>query len=205
MRKGLARPALLAIAAAATIALAFPASGLGVVKFGAQLNPSIQPSNSLPTHPCTHQDPGLSCTEVLYGAYGRPDQPDAPQNGTIKRIRVIAGGPGSFRLQIARVKRSTINDTNESKVVKNGPVIHYQGQTQQNFDNDVYNVESFPVDIDVSKGSFLAIRTKFSSAFRCSGGGDDTLIYEPPLLAGGGFEPAKSTDGCFMLIEAVEK
>jgi hypothetical protein len=192
------------VAAIAGMALLLvPATGIAADKFGARLNPSIQPSNSLPARPCTHQDPGLTCTQVLYGAYGRPGQPDSPRKGIIKRIRVIAGGPGSFRLQIARVKRSSINNTNESKVVRNGPVIHYQGQTDQNFDTDVYNVESFPVNVAVDGGDFLAIKSKFSSAFRCSGGGDDTLIYQPPLLAGGGFQDAKSTDGCFMLIEAV--
>src|SRR4051812_6349581 len=163
MRKGITRSVMLA-ALAALAALLAPATGVAADKFGASLNPSVQPSNSLPTHPCTHQDPGLSCTEVLYDAYGRPDQPDAPRNGVIKRIRVIAGGPGQFRLQIAKVKRSSINNTNESKVIRNGPVIRYQGQTDQNFENDVYKVESFPVDVDVAKGQFLAIRTKFTSA-----------------------------------------
>ena len=205
MRKGIARRLLLAAALATTVSLVVPATGIGVTKFGAQLNPSVQPSNSLPARPCTHQDPGLSCTEVLYDAYGRPGQPDAPRAGAIKRIRVIAGGPGSFRLQIARVKRSTINNTNEAKVVRNGPVINYRGQTDQNFEDDVYNVESFPVNVAVNGGDFLAIKTKFSSALRCSSGGTNTLIYEPPLLAGGGFTPAKSTEGCWLLIEAVLK
>ncbi len=38
---------------------------------------------------------------------------------------------------------------------------------------------------------------------RCSSGGDNTLIYQPSLLAGGGFRPASDTDGCWLLMEAV--
>ena len=36
---------------------------------------------------------------------------------------------------------------------------------------------------------------------RCSSGGDNTLLYTPPL--GSSFRPATSTDGCWILIEAV--
>ena len=101
------------------------------------------------------------------------------------------------------MKRGSINNTNEAKVVRNGPLINYQGQTDQNFEDDVYKVEAFPVNMAVNGGDFLAIKTKFTSALRCSSGGTNTLIYEPPLLAGGGFTPAKSTEGCWLLIEAV--
>ena len=38
---------------------------------------------------------------------------------------------------------------------------------------------------------------------RCSSGGDNTLIYQPSLLAGGGFRAASDTDGCWLLMEAV--
>ncbi len=194
----------IATALAATALAAIPASGSAAVKFGAQLNPTVQPSNSLPGLPCAHQNPGQKCTMVSNEAYGRPDGGErAPKSGTIRKIRLIAGGPGSFRLQIAKVKRSTLNQTNEAKVVRNGPVIHYQGQTQQNWDSDHYNVESFNVDVEVHKGEYLAMKTKSTSMIRCSSGGDNTLIYQPALLAGGGFTPASSTDGCWTLMEAV--
>jgi hypothetical protein len=196
----------IATALAATALAAMPASGSAATKFGAELNPTIQPSNSLPKHPCTHQDPGLSCTMIENEAYGRPDGGErAPKTGTIKKIRLVAGGPGQFRLQIAKVKRSTLFGTNKAKVLRNGPVIHYQGQSNQNWNTDHYNVESFKVNVPVQKGEYLAMKTKYTSMVRCSSGGDNTLIYQAPLLAGGGFTPAKSTDGCWTLMEAVIK
>ena len=50
----------IATALAATALAAIPTANAGAAtKFGAKLDPTVQPSNSLPRHPCTHQDPGL--------------------------------------------------------------------------------------------------------------------------------------------------
>ena len=118
-----ARTAIAAVLAATALAAVPTANAGAATKFGAKLDPTVQPSNSLPRHPCTHQDPGLSCTMVENSAYYRPDGGErAPKTGTIRRIRLVAGGPGSFRLQIAKVKRSTLFGTNEAKVLRNGPV-----------------------------------------------------------------------------------
>ena len=38
---------------------------------------------------------------------------------------------------------------------------------------------------------------------RCSSGGDNTLIYTPPLSAAAPSAPATDTDGCWILMEAV--
>jgi len=194
------------LAAAASLALAVaPAAGLAKapVKFGAKLDPTVQPSNSLPAHPCSQQSPGAACTMIENDAYGRPGVERAPKTGTIKKIRLIAGGPGSFRLQIAKVKRSTLFDTNEAKIVSGGPKIAYQGQTEASFESDDYRVESFNVDVPVKKGQQLALRGNYTSMVRCSSGGDNTLIYQPVLSAGGPFTPASDTDGCWLLMEAV--
>ncbi|MBW8060112.1 MAG: hypothetical protein FVQ78_07205 [Solirubrobacterales bacterium] len=190
------------LAAVASVALMVaPTAGLAKapVKFGAKLNPTVQPSNSLPAHPCTQENPGVPCTMVQNDAYGRPGAERAPRTGRIKRIRVIAGGPGSFRLQIAKVRRST----NKAKVVRNGPKIAYQGQSEANWDSDKYKVESFKVNVRVRKGQQLVLRGNYTSMVRCSSGGDNTLIYQPPLFRGGGFKPATDTDGCWVLMEAV--
>ena len=193
-----------ATALAATALAAVP-RGQAATKFGSDLNPTVQPSNSLPKHPCTHQDAGKSCTRVETVSYGNPGHERAPKSGTIRRIRVIAGGPGSFRLQIAKVKANTIGMSNTAKVLRNGPVIHYQGQSQQNWNSGHYKVESFKVNVPVGKGEYLAMRSKYTSALRCSSGGTNQLIYQPSLLAGGGFQNASSTDGCWMLLQAVIK
>lgn len=191
---------LTAIAALAITII--PATALAApMKFGSKLNPTVQPSNSLPGLRCSQEGPA-TCTMVQEEAYGRPDGGElAPKTGTIKKIRLIAGGPGSFKLQIAKVKRSTLFGANEAKVVANGPRISYQGQTEANFEDDSYRVESFNVDVPVQKGEQLALKGNVTSMIRCSSGGDNTLIYTPPL--GASFRPATSTDGCWILMEAV--
>lgn len=194
------RSGLLAAVACLGLTIA-PAAGLAAapVKFGAKLDPTVQPSNSLPAHPCRQQSPGASCTMVQNDAYGRAGFERAPKTGTIKRIRVIAGGPGSFRLQIAKVKQGT----EEAKVVRNGPKIAYTGQSDANWDSDSYKVETFKVDVPVQKGQQLALRGNYTSMVRCSSGGPNTLIYQPPLAPGGPFAPATDSDGCWLLIEAI--
>jgi hypothetical protein len=173
----------------------------GPVKFGSKLNSTVQPSNSLPGLGCGEGVSG-PCTFVQEEAYGRPDGGElAPKTGTIRRIKLIAGGPGSFKLQIAKVKRSTLFGTNEAKVIYNGPRISYQGQTELNFEDDSYRVETFNVNVPVKKGQQLALKGNITSMVRCSSGGDNTLIYAPPL--GSSFRPATNTDGCWILMEAV--
>jgi hypothetical protein len=190
---------LAAIAAVAMMIV--PALGVAApVKFGSKLNPTVQPSNSLPGLDCV--EVAGPCTFVQQEAYGRPDGGElAPKTGTIKKIRLIAGGPGSFKLQIAKVKRSTLFGTNEAKVVANGPRISYRGQTEANDEASNYRVETFDVDVPVKKGQQLALKGNITSMVRCSSGGANTLIYTPPL--GSAFRPATNTDGCWILMEAV--
>lgn len=179
-----------------------PATSMAApVKFGSKLNPTVQPSNSLPGLDCGEGTSG-PCTMIQNEAYGRPDGGElAPKTGTIKKIRLIAGGPGSFKLQIAKVKRSTLFGTNEAKVVYNGPRISYQGQTEANEEAGSYRVETFDVNVPVKKGQQLALKGNITSMVRCSSGGDNTLIYTPSL--GSAFRPATETDGCWILMEAV--
>jgi hypothetical protein len=201
-----ARRAGLLLAVASLALLIVPAAGLAKapVKFGAKLDPTVQPSNSLPGLSCS-QEGVVQCTMVQNEAYGRPDGGElAPRSGTIKKIRLIAGGPGVFRLQIAKVKRSTLFGSNEAKVVRGGPKISYQGQTEANWESGSYRVESFDVDVAVKKGEQLAMYTSGSTSMvRCSSGGDNTLIYLNGKYAPQPFSPATSTDGCWILMEAV--
>ena len=192
-------------AALASLALALvPAAGVASapVKFGAKLNSTVQPSNSLPGLTCNGPEtPLTSCTMVLNEAYGRPNGGElAPKTGTIKKIRLIAGGPGSFRLMAVK----HINGT-DAKVTRRGQKISYRGQVESAEEEGDYRVESFDVDMQVKKGMQLAIRGNITSMIRCSSGGDNTLIYSPPLFLGGSFTPATSTDGCWLLMEAVIK
>jgi hypothetical protein len=191
------------IAAFACLALALvPAAGMAKapVKFGAMLNSKVQPSNSLPGLTCNGPETPLEpCTMVLNDAYGRPNGGElAPKTGTIKKIRLIAGGPGSFRLMAVK----KINGT-DALAKRYGQRISYRGQVESAEEEGDYNVESFDVDMKIKKGEQLALRGSITSMIRCSSGGPNTLIYNPPLYLGGFFTPASNTDGCWILMEAV--
>ncbi len=193
------------IAALACLALAaVPVAGQAKapVRFGAKLNSTVQPSNSLPGLTCNGPETALEpCTMVLNDAYGRPNGGEiAPKTGTIKKIRLIAGGPGSFRLMAVK----HINGT-DALAKRYGQRIVYRGQSESAEEEGDYNVESFPVDMKIKKGEQLGIRGSITSMIRCSSGGPNTLIYTPPLFLGGRFTPASRTDGCWMLMEALIK
>lgn len=199
----LTRRAGIAAALAAFAALMIvPASGMAAapVKFGSKLNPTVQPSNSLPG-----LEPALGgpATFVQQEAYGRPDGGHiAPKSGRIKAIRVIAGGPGSFRPQIVKVKGGGEGGY-RAKVLRTGRTLTYAGQTEANYETDSYKVEKFKVNIPVKKGQQLALRGDITSMVRCSSGGDNTLIFSPALRKRAPFQTATDTDGCWILMEAV--
>jgi hypothetical protein len=208
----IARRAGLVIALAGLLAaMVAPASGFASapVKFGSKLNPTIQPSNSLPGMTCSPDPEALAgpfCTMVQEEAYGRPNGGElAPKTGTIKTIRIIAGGPGSFRPQIASVKHTTSTTLGDikAKVTYTGPKFSYTGQTEANYENDSYKVESFKVNMPVKKGQQLALRGNISSMIRCSSGGHNTLTFTPSLRSGGPTRGATDASGCWILMEAV--
>jgi hypothetical protein len=187
-------------ASVAGVVLVLPAQGQAAFRFGSKLDPSVQPSNAETAHPCDHDNPGSACTWVMNEAYGRPNTGHkSPADGRITRIRLIAGEQGSFRLQIVKIRKS--GSTFQGKVVRKGPVIHYVGQPEG--DQDTFVVESFKVSVPIKKGERLAIKTAQTSTLRCSSGGPNTLLFEPPIVLGGGFRSNTNDDGCWMLIEAV--
>jgi hypothetical protein len=194
------------LAAVASLALMLtPAPGLGAapVKFGATLNPLMQPSNSLPGLRC-NAERIADCTMVQNEAYGRAEGGHlAPRSGTIKKIRLIAGGPGYFRLQVAKVRHP--NEANDGRVVANGQKIVFQGQTEANWESGRYRIETFKVDVPVNKGQQLALHSNGTpmSAIRCSSGGPNTLTYEGGLNLREPSAPATDSDGCWLLMEAV--
>jgi hypothetical protein len=182
---------VVAIAAFAGIATQAQAAS-----FGADVKENVQPSNASQPHACYGND---KCTWVLDDAYGNPGGEKAPKSGTLKKIKLIAGAPGSFRLQLVEV-----NDPERSaQVITNGPRIRYEGQDDPNA--DTYDVESFKVDVPVHKGEQLAIATKRTSTLRCSSGGPNTLLYNPVLQVGNAAQLFFHADGCWMLIEGVVK
>jgi len=202
----LARRAGLAAALAAFVAMmVVPATGAAKspVKFGSKLNPTVQPSNSLPGYDCIL--PG-ACTMVQDEAYGRPDGGHiAPKSGRIKVIRVIAGGPGVFRPQIVKVRHSdsTLLADTKAKVIRAGRKLYHQGQSEANWETDRYKVEKFRVNIPIKKGQQLALRGSSTSMIRCSSGGHNTLVFAPALRKRTPYEGADDASGCWILMEAV--
>ena len=197
IRAGVAAIVLL-VAAVAALAGAGSAQA-AAMSFGSDLDPSVQPSNAGTAHECNGFE-GQKCTWVMGEAYGNPGGEESPKTGTLKKVSLIAGEAGSFKLQIVKTR----ND-GSSKVVENGPKISYEGQTQENYDTSNYNVETFKVDEQIPAGARLAIKTRETSTLRCSSGGPNTLLHAPPLEKGAGFLAPSSDDGCWMLLEGKVK
>lgn len=195
MRRSIRAVAALAVT---TAALAGAGQAPAATSFGADVNPDVQPSNASSPHECNGY-PGQRCTWVLNDAYGNAGGEKAPRSGKLKRVKLIAGAPGSFRLQLVEVRQPD----RAAKVVTNGPRISYEGQDDPNA--DTYDVESFKVDVPVHRGEQLAIVAKRTSTLRCSSGGPNTLLFQPPLQPGNPFQTLGSADGCWMLIEGVIK
>ena len=184
---------VLALGVAAAF-MAAPASGFAATTFGAKLNKTIQPSNSQPAQPCTM--PAKSCTRIEMDAYNNAGHERAPKDGVINKVKLIAGGPGHFKPQIAEAKPGK----DKGRVVRNGPRIDYHGS---GLNGPNYDVESFPVHVPVNKGQYLAISAKKTSMLRCSSGGPNQFLFTPALSPGGPFQTLSYTDGCWLLLEAV--
>lgn len=166
-----------ALAAVLTIIATLVAVTLGAgtaqaAKLGSKLSSDVQPSNSAPSHDCD-ANPGGKCIWVMGEAYGNPGGEESPKKGYLKKVKLIAGEAGKLRLQI--VKTTCDGHT---KLVRQGPKIHYEGQDQHNWDDDDYRVERFKTHVKIKPGQRLAIK---SSVLRCSSGGANTLLHSPVL------------------------
>jgi hypothetical protein len=174
----------------AVAVLSAPAAGQ--TRFGARLDPDTQPSNAGTGILCRENNPSAMCSWVLRDAYQREadgeNGHEAPQDGIIKKVRLISCGGGSFVLQIARVNPAT----GRFRAVRTGPVINY-GPDPQRCEGEQYRVQTFNVNVPVRKGDYLAVvgpRVKF---VRCSSGGDKE---------GDLFRPKTDGEGCWLLLEA---
>jgi hypothetical protein len=191
---------ILTAAALAALALAVPASA-SAESFGSKLARNIQPSNAgTDGHPCFKGMPG-KCTRVMMEGYTNGPgvgKPKAPHDGKIKKLKLIAQGPGSFRPLLAKVKPGP----EKAKVVRRGPKLRYDGQQGG---GQSYDIETFNVNIRVKKGQYLAVESRRTSFLRCSSGGTNQLLFQPALQLNDPFASATGTDGCWLLLEAVYK
>jgi hypothetical protein len=182
---------------AALVAVTVGAGTAQAASFGSDLNKNVQPSNAGTAHDC--ESPG-KCTWVMGEAYGNPGGEESPKSGYLKKVKLIAGESGSFKLQIVK---TTFDG--HTKIKRSGPKVSYQGQEQANWDNDNYRVEKFKTRVRIKQGERLAIKTDKTSTLRCSSGGANTLQHNPPLKKKDGYRVYDDTDGCWMLIEGKVK
>jgi len=179
------------------------------LRFGANLTSSSQPSNAEGGQTCDENGDipsGGICSWVSVQAYHNAGHEKAPRTGTIGKVRLVSCVGGSFRLQFARVKRST----GQARVVRNGPLITYQADPRQvdgdddtacgGDDGDDYVVQAFTVNVHVNKGEYIAIRAASTGTLYCSGG-SGTLLYSPPLGPGGRFRTATDRASCNLLVQ----
>lgn len=146
-------------------------------KFGAKLNRQLTPAQL-----CNSAKKGDMCSWVLTQAQANAGKEQAPRNGTISKIRLMACTPGSFVLQIARAKPNA----DKAKVVRTGPLINYRGAKRNCNASNNFVIEAFDVDVPVKKGDYLSVvATKVSFIYNSSG--DGSLVFDPPLADGGPF------------------
>lgn len=195
----------LVLALAATALMVVPATSLAA-KFGSDLKNNdgsvTQPANSAPAHYCD-PIPGDPCTRVAvaFGDTGAAGgNVTAPTDGVIKKIKLVAGTPGHFRLQLAKVKNLALGPgTGKAKVVEQGPKISYESSVN-GLD---YDIQTIPVHVPVKQGQYLAIKSTRTSTLKCTSGSTEQLLFQPPLALGDPFEWNDDDDDCTMLLQAV--
>jgi hypothetical protein len=169
-------------------------------RFGSRLTTDTQPQPALWCDEPNEEEPHADCTWILNDAYGRPDTGHlAPRDGTIGKVRLMSCDPGSLRVQVARQLRGS----DGYKVLANGPVIQYQGDPQGCGDDDdfEYTIETFATSLPVKKGDRIAIRAERTGTLRCGSGGDNTWLFDPPLVTRGAAAEPGDNQGCWLLVE----
>ena len=168
--------------------------------FGAKLTSQSQPSNAESGQRCDENSGiphGSTCTWVAISAFENGSHFKAPRTGTVRHVRLVSCVRGKFRLQLAKADPST----HKAKIVANGPLITYHGQSPcGGINGDHFVVQSFRVKLRVAKGDFIAIKAASTGTLSCSGG-DGFLLYAPPLRVGGSLRKSHSGASCDLLVQ----
>jgi hypothetical protein len=185
------------------------ASTAASVSFGAKLTSSSDPSNAESGQTCADNGriPAATvCTWVSVQAYQNAGHERAPKSGTIGKLRLVSCVAGSFRLQFAAVKPAS----NQAKIVRDGPLISYKADPRQvdsdpntvcggdNADN--FKIQTFPVNVHVNRGDYIAIKTTKTGTLYCSGG-SGVLLFSPPLATRGAYRRANTNASCNLLVQ----
>lgn len=171
------------------------------VRFGAKLTSETQPTPAETCQDNTGGPSGSVCTWVAVVAFenmSTGSNQKAPKNGTIGKVRLISCVKGSFTVQVARKQ----SGTQKYKVVKNGPVIHYQRDSQSGgcggSDGDNYKIQSFSVNFTVKKGDYIAVKASKVGFIHNSSSGD-SYLYRPALASGGNFKSRSGASGGLLI------
>jgi hypothetical protein len=168
--------------------------------FGAKLTAQTQPSNAENGQSCDENAGirhGSTCTWVAITAFENGSHFTAPTTGTVKHVKLVSCVAGKFRLQLANANPST----QQAQIVANGPEITYAGQSPcGGAGGSQYVVQSFGVNLPVTKGDYIAIKAASTGTLSCSGG-DGFLLYAPPLRVGGPFKESHSGASCDLLVQ----
>lgn len=128
------------------------------------------------------------CSWVLTTAQNNAGHERAPHDGTITQIKLMACGPGSFIMQIARAAPAT----HQARVIRTGPLINYVGSNARNcIGSSNFFIETFKVSIPVKTGDFLAVAASRVNFNYSSGDRED--VFDPPLPDGGPFRTTNNT------------
>jgi hypothetical protein len=196
--------AVLAVASTLTPALAtgqsMTASHGSPTYFGAKLTTHSQPSNAQNGQACD-ENVGIpdraTCTWVAITAFENGSHFRAPKTGIVRHVKLVSCHAGKFRLQLAEANPSI----RKAKIVANGPEITYKGQSPcGGSGGEHYIVQSFRVDMHVTKGDYIAIVARSTGTLSCSGG-DGFLLYAPPLRVGGPVRRSHSGASCDLLVQ----
>jgi hypothetical protein len=187
----------------ATAIAAFLMIGVGVApsgaatptSFGAKLTTHSQPSNAQHGYSCdesAHIPNHATCTWVATTAFENGSKYTAPKTGTILHVSLISCIAGSFTLQVAKA----IPSKHKAQIEADGPVINYAGQVGC---GHKFTIQTFPVNVPVAKGDYMAIETASTGTLSCSGG-SGVMLFAPPLTAGGPLTKTKAGAGCDLLV-----
>jgi hypothetical protein len=168
--------------------------------FGAKLTTQSQPSNAENGQSCDENGGiprGSACTWVAITAFENGSHFTAPRTGTVKHVKLVSCVKGKFRLQLAKADPSA----RKAKIVANGPEITFAGQSPcGGASGDHYVVQSFRVNLHVTKGDYIAIKSASTGTLSCSGG-DGFLLYAPPLPVGSPLKKSHSGASCDLLVQ----
>jgi hypothetical protein len=168
--------------------------------FGAKLTTHSEPSNAENGQSCDENGGiphGSTCTWVAISAFENGSNWNAPKTGTIKHVKLVSCKAGSFRLQLAKA----LPRQSKAQILVNGPEITYKGQQPCGGTNgDRFIVQTFKVNLKVTKGNYIAIKARSTGTLSCSGG-NGFLLYAPPLPVGGKLKKSQAGASCDLLVQ----